>query len=267
MVHRSQWDGLVSATRHPDTVQAGPSTYPRWGSKVNHRYPARVWTEEAACLCPAPWRCLVWGCCRCNAGADAGGRPRRRAGWGAAAGGRVEAAAACQAKRAGSPQSASVQPRTSGPCYWLSCRRGRSGTQGPWETELCRHPYVNHCNPQTTCANAWSSPCLAAAGTRTRSRQRQQSYAPFKVKEPGPQLWDDHLPAMRTWLIHKRHLSVLDAQAHEAVIVTITQRQVTTASRNAQLIRFSIASPHRLYKDVTWRSAFPRDPTRLDMRD
>ncbi len=46
MVHRSQRDELGSAfSRHPDTVQAGPAgplTYPRWGSEVKRRDPARV---------------------------------------------------------------------------------------------------------------------------------------------------------------------------------------------------------------------------------
>ncbi len=53
---------------------------------------AGAWTGWASCLWPAPRRRTVKGCCRgVGAGAATGGRPRRRAGWGAAAG--VEAAA------------------------------------------------------------------------------------------------------------------------------------------------------------------------------
>ncbi len=53
---------------------------------------AGAWTGWASCLWPAPRRRTVEGCCRgVGAGAAAGGRPRRQAGWGAAAG--VEAAA------------------------------------------------------------------------------------------------------------------------------------------------------------------------------
>ncbi len=53
---------------------------------------AGAWTGWASCLWPAPRRRTVEGCCRgVGAWAATGGRPRRRAGWGAAAG--VEAAA------------------------------------------------------------------------------------------------------------------------------------------------------------------------------
>ncbi len=67
-------------------------------SSLLHLWVARL---RASCTCAyrqvwrgpgrAPRRCLVEGCCGCTgAGAAAEGRPRRRAGWGAAAG--VEAA-------------------------------------------------------------------------------------------------------------------------------------------------------------------------------
>ncbi len=47
-----------------------------------------------------------------------------------------------------SPQSAPVQPGTAGPCYRLRRRRGQSGIQEPWGTELCRRPYVNQTQPE-----------------------------------------------------------------------------------------------------------------------
>ncbi|KAL0148595.1 hypothetical protein M9458_056142, partial [Cirrhinus mrigala] len=62
--------------------------------------------------------------------------------------------------------------------------------------------------------------------------------------ESGPQLCDDHTPTVRACLIHKSCLSVLNAQTHEAAIVTISQRQVTAASRNA-LVEM------RLYPEAT----------------
>ncbi len=68
---------------------------------------------------------------RCGSRDGCRGRPRRRAGWGAAASGRVEAAAARWAGCVGSPQSAPKQPRTAGPCSRLCRRRCQSGTQGP----------------------------------------------------------------------------------------------------------------------------------------
>ncbi len=56
---------------------------------------------------------------------------------------------------------------------------------------------------------------------------------------------------MRRWLIHERHLSVLTAQAREATIVTITQRQAMTASRNSRMTRCLKQDPTHLYKDAT----------------
>ncbi len=41
------------------------------------------------------------------------------------------------------PQSTPVEPGTAGPCYRLRRRRGQSGIQEPWGTELCQRPYVN----------------------------------------------------------------------------------------------------------------------------
>ncbi len=85
------------------------------------------------------------GCCGCGAGAgvDAGGRPRRRAGWALQPvdGWRQQLPAEAESVR--SPQSAPVQPGTAGPCYRLRRRKGQSGIQEPWGTELCRRPYVN----------------------------------------------------------------------------------------------------------------------------
>ncbi len=52
---------------------------------------------------------------------DAGGRPRRRAGW----------ALPAEAGSVRSPQSAPVQPGTAGPGYRLRRRRGQSGIQEP----------------------------------------------------------------------------------------------------------------------------------------
>ncbi len=62
---------------------------------------------------------------------DAGGHPRRRAGWALqpADGWRQQLPA--EAGRVGSPQSAPVQPGTAGPCYRLRRRRGQSGIQEP----------------------------------------------------------------------------------------------------------------------------------------
>ncbi len=60
---------------------------------------------------------------------DAGGRPRRRAGWTLrpADGWRQQLPA--EAGRVGSPQSATVQLGTAGPCYLLRRRRGQSCIQ------------------------------------------------------------------------------------------------------------------------------------------
>ncbi len=62
---------------------------------------------------------------------DAGGHPRRRAGWAlqSADGWRQQLPA--EAGHVGLPQSAPVQPGTAGPCYRLRRRRGRSGIQEP----------------------------------------------------------------------------------------------------------------------------------------
>ncbi len=57
-----------------------------------------------------------------------------------------------------------------------------------------------------------------------------------------PQLQDEH----PQW----EDNSSITAQAHEAAIVTITQRQATTASRNARVTRCLKQDPTRLYKDV-----------------
>lgn len=53
-----------------------------------------AWTGWAACLQPAPRRCLAVGCCCCSVGAgeDTADRPRRRADRGIAAGSQVAAA-------------------------------------------------------------------------------------------------------------------------------------------------------------------------------
>ncbi len=69
---------------------------------------------------------------------------------------------------------------------------------------------------------------------------------------------------MRRWLIHERHLSVLTAQAREAAIVTITQHQATTASRNARVTRCLKQDPTRLYKDAT--SSLPDATSSLKRR-
>ncbi len=55
---------------------------------------------------------------------------------------------------------------------------------------------------------------------------------------------------MRRRLIHERHLGVLTAQTRETAIVTITQRQATTTSRNARVTRCLKQDPTRLYKDA-----------------
>ncbi len=69
---------------------------------------------------------------------------------------------------------------------------------------------------------------------------------------------------MRRWLIHERHLSVLTAQAREPAIVTITQRQATTASRNARVTCCLKQDPTRLYKDET--SSLPDATSSLERR-
>ncbi len=100
----------------------------RGASTISRSSPLSLW----ACLRPAQrhrfWRLLQM---RCGSRDGRRGRPRRRAGWGAAASGRVEAAAARWAGRVRAPQSAPKQPRTAGPCSRLRRRRGQSGTQGP----------------------------------------------------------------------------------------------------------------------------------------
>ncbi len=62
---------------------------------------------------------------------DAGGCPRRRAGWALqpADGWRQQLPAEAGSVR--SPQSAPVQPGTAGPGYRLRRRRGQSGIQEP----------------------------------------------------------------------------------------------------------------------------------------
>ncbi len=57
---------------------------------------------------------------------------------------------------------------------------------------------------------------------------------------------------------------MLTAQAREAAIVTITQRQATTASRNARVTRYLKQDPTRLYKDTT--SSLPDATSSLKRR-
>ncbi len=146
-----------------------PLGRPSWGLLLFRSPPGLTgaWTGGAACLRPAQrhrfWRLLRM---RCGSRDGCRGRPRRRAGWGAAASGRVEAAAARWAGCVGSPQSAPKQPRTAGPCSRLCRRRGQSGTQGPWGTELCQHPHVDQTQPGDA---------------------------------PGPQVWTSHDPKTTQW--------------------------------------------------------------------
>ncbi len=80
----------------------------------------------------------------------------------------------------------------------------------------------------------------------------------------GNGAWPYPQSTMRRWLIQERHLSVLTAQAREAAIVNITQRQATTAFRNAQVTRCLKQDPTRLYKDV--RSSLPDATSSLKRR-
>ncbi len=57
---------------------------------------------------------------------------------------------------------------------------------------------------------------------------------------------------------------MLTVQAHEAAIVTITQSQATTASRNARVTRCLKQDPTRLYKDAT--SSLPDATSSLKRR-
>ncbi len=73
-----------------------------------------------------------------------------------------------------------------------------------------------------------------------------------------------HTMVCERWLIHKRHFSMLTAQAREAAILTLTQRQATTASRKAWVIRYLKKGPTRLYKDAT--SSLPDATSSLKRR-
>ncbi len=57
---------------------------------------------------------------------------------------------------------------------------------------------------------------------------------------------------------------MLTTQAREAAIVTITRRQATTASRNAQVTGCLKQDPTHLYKDVT--SSLPDATSSLKVR-
>ncbi len=69
---------------------------------------------------------------------------------------------------------------------------------------------------------------------------------------------------MRRWLINERHLSVLTAQARGAAIVTIIQRQATTASRNSRVTRCLKQDTTLLYKDI--KSSLPDATSSLKRR-
>ncbi len=62
---------------------------------------------------------------------DAGGRPRRRAGWAQQPADGWRQQLPTEAGSVRSPQSAPVQPGTAGPCYRLRRQRGQSGIQEP----------------------------------------------------------------------------------------------------------------------------------------
>ncbi len=81
---------------------------------------------------------------------NAGGRPRRQAGWALqpADGWRQQLPAEAGSVR--SPQSAPVQPGTAGPGYRLRRRRGQSGIQEPTlSASLCQSDTAR-ASPQAT---------------------------------------------------------------------------------------------------------------------
>ncbi len=100
----------------------------------------------------------------------------------------------------------------------------------------------HHCNPQTSHATAWSRPHLSASRTRTRSRRRQQLRPFVEVTEPGRN---------SEMSIHSEKMTHPQTSACLLPIVTITQCQATTASRNARVTRCLKQDPTRLYKDAT----------------
>ncbi len=69
---------------------------------------------------------------------------------------------------------------------------------------------------------------------------------------------------MRRWLIHERHLSVLPPRHVRQRSWPFTQRQATTASRNARVTRCLKQDPTRLYKDAT--SSLPDATSSLKRR-
>ncbi len=116
--------------------------------------------------------------------------------------------------------------------HWFWSARGVMVPRGlvPWR--VC-----HHCNPQPPVPPPEVVLiCLQPERELDRGRGNR---APPPCRGSGAwlQLQDDHLPTMRRCLIHERHLSMLTAQAREAVIVNITRHQVTTASRNARVTR------------------------------
>ncbi len=128
---------------------ASPLTTSRWG-------PGRVGRPAYAYLDGIAFE----GCCGCGAraGVDAGGHPRRRAGWPLQPADGWRQPLPAEAGRVGSPQSAPVQPGTAGPCYRLRRRRDQSGIQEP-------NLSASLCQPDITRGGA-----------------------------PGPQVWTSHDP-------------------------------------------------------------------------
>ncbi len=89
---------------------------------------------------------------------DAGGCPRRRAGWALQPADGWRQQLPTEAGSVRSPQSAPVQPGTAGPGYRLRRRRGQSGIQEPTLS-------ASLCQPDTARGGA-----------------------------PGPQVWTSHDP-------------------------------------------------------------------------
>ncbi len=113
--------------------------------------------------------------------------------------------------------------------------RCAGGVRGP--RRLTRQG-SSHCNPQITLTMSQSSPPKPGGAKMGQGEEVSRT-----------QHRDGHVPAMRTWLIHERCLSVLIAQARGTAIVTIRWSQETTTSRNTR------AGSH-LWKDArrSWSS-------------
>ncbi len=146
-----------------------------------------------------------------------------------------------------------------GPARSIGSSTGYGAQEERWSLDL---RVCHHCNPQTTHATAWSRPRLSAARTRTRSRRRQQLHPFVEVTEPGR---NSEMSIHNEKMTHPRtppqRVYCPGTWGSER---DITQRQATTASRNAWVTRCLKQDPTRLYKDAT--SSLPDATSSLERR-